>query len=250
MADRSVKPLGGKAYGSIGHLPQSRLGTGDWHVHEGQARICLEKPRKGDRVIVCEKLDGACMAVANIEGRIVGITRAGYAAIDGAFDHLRAFAPWVEGNEKAFSRLLLPGERVAGEWLAMAHGTIYNPDSSLFRPFVAFDIIRDKQRVLRDEFRDRCDRIDLPMAECVYDGPNGCSVDEALGRLGPHGHHGAVDEIEGAVWRVEREGRVDFLAKYVRPDKQDGKYLPNLSGRNAVWHYQIPLPQIAESPHV
>lgn len=75
MGERATKPLGGKAYGSIGHLPQSRLGPGGWHVHEGQARICLEKPRKGDRVIVCEKLDGACMTVANIDGRIIGVPR-------------------------------------------------------------------------------------------------------------------------------------------------------------------------------
>lgn len=236
MSKTSIKPLGGKAYGSIGHLPQSRVGPGDWHVHEGQARICLEKPRKGDRIIVCEKLDGACMTVANIDGQIIGITRAGYAATDGAFDHLRAFAPWVADNERMFSRLLQPGERVAGEWLALAHGTRYNPVSSLFRPFVAFDIIRGTDRVLRDEFRDRCDSVGLVTAECVYDGPNGCTIEEALGRLGPYGRHGSIDPIEGAVWRVEREGRVDFLAKFVRSDKQDGKYLPNLSGEAPIWH--------------
>lgn len=34
-----TKPLGHKAYGSIPHLPTSRLGPGDHHVTEGQARI-------------------------------------------------------------------------------------------------------------------------------------------------------------------------------------------------------------------
>lgn len=33
------------------------------------------------------------------------------------------------------------------------------------------------------------------------------------------------DKIEGAVWRVERKGVVDFLAKYVRHGKVDGKYI-------------------------
>jgi hypothetical protein len=36
---KPAKPLNAKAYGSIGHLPMSRLGPGDWSVHEGQARI-------------------------------------------------------------------------------------------------------------------------------------------------------------------------------------------------------------------
>jgi hypothetical protein len=27
------------------------------------------------------------------------------------------------------------------------------------------------------------------------------------------------------VYRVEREGKVDFLAKWVRGDKEDGKYM-------------------------
>lgn len=55
-----------------------------------------------------------------------------------------------------------------------------------------------------------------------------------LARLEPSGH-GALDPVEGAVWRVERRGGGDFLAKYVRPDKTDGCYLPEVSGRAAVW---------------
>jgi hypothetical protein len=54
--------------------------------------------------------------------------------------------------------------------------------------------------------------------------------------------------VEGAVWRVERNKAtgvkgekkrvVDFLAKYVRPDKEDGICLPNVSGKEAVWNWQ------------
>ena len=40
-----AKPLGRKAYGSIGHLPNSRLGPGDHAVPEGIARICTERLR-------------------------------------------------------------------------------------------------------------------------------------------------------------------------------------------------------------
>jgi hypothetical protein len=50
--------------------------------------------------------------------------------------------------------------------------------------------------------------------------------------------HGAIDEPEGAVWRVERQGQVDFLTKYVRPGKADGCYLPELSGEEPVWNWR------------
>lgn len=236
------KPLGGKAYGSIGHLPQSRLGPGDWSVHAGQARICLEKPRKGDRVIVSEKLDGACMSVANIDSEIVALSRAGYRAADALYEHLKAFDPYVEAQRATFETLLRPGERICGEWLAMAHGTIYDASREGFAPFIAFDLFRDGKRVLRDEFTERTRNL-LTTAATVYDGAGGCSIDEALAFLGEHGFHGSTEPVEGAVWRVEREGRVDFLAKYVRSDKVDGKYLPNISGQPAVWNapYFVPV---------
>lgn len=38
--------------------------------------------------------------------------------------------------------------------------------------------------------------------------------------------------------RVEHKGEVDFLAKYVRPDKIDGLYLPEISGKEAIWNWR------------
>lgn len=238
---KPLKPLGGKAYGSIGHLPSSRLGPGDWHIHEGQARILLDRPRKGDCVIVAEKLDGACMSVANIDGQIVALSRAGYRASDGAFEHLRAFSPFVESKHHQFASLLRSGERIVGEWLALAHGTLYNPAHRNFSPFVAFDIIREGKRVLHDEFYERCIFAGINTAHSIILGQRPISVADAMARLGglTHlGNHGALEPIEGAVWRVEREGRVDFLAKWVRPGKADGKYLPNISEKPPVWNWQ------------
>jgi hypothetical protein len=60
-------------------------------------------------------------------------------------------------------------------------------------------------------------------------------IEEMLGCLEPSGH-GAMDPVEGAIWRVERKKEVDFLVKYVRHDKVDGKYLPEVSGGTAVWN--------------
>lgn len=239
------KPLGGKAYGSIGHLPSSRIGPGDHFVHAGQQTICTERPRKGDRIIVTEKLDGACMAVANINGEIVALSRAGYRAADALYPHLRIFGAYVEQERELFADMLAPGERIAGEWLAMAHGTIYDPTHLDFAPFVPFDIFRDGKRVLRDEFKSRCLKAGIIPAMCIHDSAEPLSIADAMARLiGAHpsgfkwkGFHAALDDVEGAVWRVEREGRVDFLAKYVRHEKVDGKYLPNISGGEPIWHW-------------
>ena len=218
------KPLNAKAYGSIGHLPSSRLGPGDWSVTVGMARIATERPRKGDRVIVTEKLDGACMSVANIDGKLVALSRAGFTAADALYPHLRAFAPFIAKRAEHFG-WLRPGERIVGEWLALAHGTMYDVAHPAWSPFIAFDIFRDGQRVLRDEFADRTSTAGQRTAHLVHDGTDAMPIDAALETLGPFGKHGAMEAVEGAVWRVEREGRVDFLTKWVRPDKLDGRYL-------------------------
>jgi hypothetical protein len=228
-----AKPLGQKAYGHIPHLPNSRMGPADHSCHEGQARICTERARdRHDRIIVTEKLDGCCMSVANIDGQITPLTRAGYHANDGAYEHLRAFGPWVEKNRVRFEAALRPGERLCGEWLAMAHGTIYE---LRHEPFVAFDLIRAKhERAPFDELLEAATRGGFVTPHMISDGAP-VSVEAALAALGDHGRHGAAEPVEGAVWRVERRGKFDFITKYVRPDKQDGKYLPNISGRDAVW---------------
>ena len=134
-----IKPLGGKAYGSIGHLPQSRLGPGDWHVHEGQARIATVKARdKHDRVFVQEKLDGSCVAVAKIDGQLIPLGRAGYPAISSPYRQHVLFHDWAMARWDRFDSLLGEGERAVGEWLAQAHGTRY--DLTGREPFVLFDI--------------------------------------------------------------------------------------------------------------
>lgn len=219
---RASKPIGRKAYGSIGHLPNSRLGPGDFSVHEGQARICTEKARdKHDRIIVQEKLDGSCVAVARTEdGRLHSLGRRGYLAQTSPFEMHQLFAAWVRENEDRFG-FLEPGERVVGEWLAQAHGTIY---VNVREPFVAFDIMREAERLTTEAFYDRVgDSLDAvyvlgagPIA--VADAYAAC---KSAGRL-------MEGDPEGVVYRVERHGKVDFLAKWVRADKVDGKYLPGV----------------------
>lgn len=234
---KPIKPLGQKSYGSIGHLPGSRLGPADRCVNHGQARIATERTRdKRDTVVVQEKLDGSNVAVANVDGEIIALMRAGYRAIDSRREMHHLFDAWVRERKGWFSWLLEPGERLAGEWLAQAHGTRYlitNPD----RAFVAFDIMRDgHKRATWDEIWERCSSIPLQLAYPVHIG-SALPVDEALDLIGA-GVHGALDPVEGAVWRVERDGRVDFLAKYVRHDKVDGLYFKDGPAWTApVWNW-------------
>ena len=225
---KETKPIGRKAYGSIPHLPNSRMGPADHACHPGQERICCEKLRdRHDRVIVTEKLDGSCMSVAKTEaGEIIALGRAGYPAASSPFDHLRQFNPWVASQAYRFDAMLQPGQRVVGEWLNVATGTRYDLPHE---PFVAFDIMIGDRRIPHDDFLSVCAVGGFVTAKVLSDGPS-VSIADVLAVLGERGHHGALETVEGAVWRVESRGEFDFIAKFVRHDKIDGKYLPGLHG--------------------
>ncbi len=232
----TVKPLGIKNYGSIPHLPNSRMGPSDHSCHEGQARIATEKARdRHDVVIIQEKLDGSNVGVAKIDGQIVPLSRAGYRAETSKYIQHHMFANWVMNPKqwKRFDRLLNDGERVVGEWLAQAHGTRYE---LIHEPFVAFDIMLGTERMKYDDFS-LCIEGYFP-TPFTLETRHPRTVEDVMSDLGEYGRHGALDPIEGAVWRVERRGTVDFLVKYVRPDKQDGKYLEAVSGGDPVWNWQ------------
>jgi hypothetical protein len=235
MIDRARKVLGGKACGSIPHLPGSRLGPGDHHCHEGQGAICTLKARdRRDRIFVQEKLDGSCVAVANVEGQIVPLTRAGYAAHTSPWEQHQLFEAWVWKHAyERFDALLAEGERLCGEWLAQAHGTRYELAHD---PFVAFDLMVGGERLPSTAFRERVEAGGFVTPRLIHEG-GPIAVEAVLAVLDPSGH-GALDPVEGAVWRVERRGKLEFLAKYVRSDKVDGKYLPEVSGGAAVWNWR------------
>jgi RNA ligase len=234
-AHNTDKPLGMGSYGSIPHLPGSRRGDADRGCNDGEARILTMKRRdKFDEIIVTEKLDGSNVGVARVEGTILPLVRAGYVASSSPWQQHHLFAAWVEQNAWRF-RDLCDGERICGEWLALAHGTRY--DLRGRAPFVAFDLMRDHTRAPYDEFLARVAPMNA-IAPLLHRG-DVCSVPDALARLGVYGHYGAIDEAEGCVWRVERHGVVNFLAKYVRGTKIDGKYFdtPTWNWLPHQWHY-------------
>ena len=242
--ERAAKPLGRKAYGSIPHLPDSRIGPGEHHIHEGQARICTERARnRHDRVIVTEKLDGANVAVANIGGELHALGRQGYPAHTAPYEHIRLFGEWVHARPDRFLAMLEPGEALHGEWMALAHGTRY--ELAPGDEFIAFDLTRDGKRQPWDDAAERCARFGVAVPVTLSDGPP-ASVESILEALDERGRPVAAgEEREGAVWRVENRGAYDFLAKFVRPSKVDGAYLPELSGEAAIWMWR---PEQAAAP--
>lgn len=227
------KPLGHRAYGSIPHLPGSRRGPGDKGLSEQQAKILTEKARdKHDLITVQEKLDGSCVSVAKLNGHIIALIRAGYPASGSHYAQHHAFADWVKENEARFQHLLSEGERCCGEWLLQAHGTRYQLPHE---PFVVFDIMpREHERTLAAIVAARCAAVELVTPRVIHIG-GPISIESVLTVLEPSGH-GAIDDVEGAVWRVERKDVVDFLGKYVRPDKVDGKYLESITGKEPVYN--------------
>ena len=241
---REKKPLGRKNYGSIPHLPNSRMGSADRVCHEGQARIATLIPRdKYDEIIVQEKLDGSNVGVARLGDSIYPLGRAGYPTASSPFLQHRHFSNWAYENTERFLEVLKDGERLVGEWLMQAHGTIYRLPHE---PFVAFDLMVEDKRMPYREFIERLNGFFI-IPFLVHLDREALSVKDTMELLGEFGHHGAVDPIAGAVWRVERDklidrhsGKrkrvVDFLVKWVRPDKVDGKYLESVLGEEAVWN--------------
>lgn len=234
MQVRARKPLGAKAYGSIPHLPGSRLGEGDHHCQEGQARIATERVRdKHDLVTVTVKLDGSCMAVARVEGQLLALGRAGYLAASSPFEQHHLFADWVDCNRSRFDALA-EGERVVGEWLAQAHGTRY---ALWHEPFCPFDLMVGQRRMPYEQLQRFAESAEL-VTPALLRGPGpAVSIDEALPELDV-ARHGEIDAVEGAVWRVERRGEFDFMVKFVRHDKVDGLFRPESTGSGEVWNWR------------
>ncbi|WP_437993806.1 RNA ligase family protein [Sorangium sp. So ce145] len=145
-------------------------------------------------------------------------------------------APDVRGLGRAardlVSRAAPPGGWLVGEWLALAHSTRYE---LRHEPFVVFDAFHEGRQWTFDELDARL-RGAFPRPALLHRG-GALGISAMLERLG-RGGHGAIEPPEGAVWRVERAGRVVGMAKYVRGDKIDGALLPENSGHEAVWNWK------------
>lgn len=231
-----MKPINHKGYGSIPHLPGSRTGKADHHCHIGQAKICIEKTRdRFDQIVIQEKVDGSCCCVYKADGQLHFITRSGNPAFKSKFEHHHHFAVWAQRNEERFQEMLEEGERACGEWLGLAHGTVYH---YITEPFIIFDIMEGSERMTHAELVGRSHPYNFMMPSLLYKGSQAYPVATAYQAACNGNCLGSVDPVEGVVYRVERAGKVDFLAKWVHPDKVDGKYLPEMSGKDPIWMWR------------
>lgn len=139
------KPIQQKSYGSIPHLSNSKMGTVDKVCHEGQETIATKKARDyKDLIIVQEKVDGSNVGIVKINGEIIPLSRAGFAANTSPYKQHHIFHDWVFKNKVRFNELLNEGERLCGEWILQVHGTHYK---LIHEPFVPFDLMKKTQRL-------------------------------------------------------------------------------------------------------
>jgi hypothetical protein len=215
-----------KNYGSIPHLSTSKLTQqADKKIHIGQEKILTQKERDWkDTIIITEKIDGSNVGVIKKNGQLIALSRAGYDVNSSPYEQHKLFHTYVYENESMFS-WLPEGWRVVGEWCILAHGTLY--DISNESPFVAFDIIDSSdKRMVYINFIKMCAKYSIPTVPLLHIG-QAVSIKNAIKLMGA-GHYGMPEKPEGFVYRVERVGKVDFLAKWVRHDKEDGKYLDTI----------------------
>ncbi len=221
-----MKPLGIKNYGSIPHLSNSKLGEKDYYISSGQERILTEKTRdKHDDIFVFEKYDGSNVGIAKYNNQIFALTRAGYEAKTSPYKQHHLFEKWVITHESIFKEMLCDGERIVGEWMIQATGIIYNISTE---PIVFFDYFTKENRRTQYEYlRYKCNSYELNLPRLLHTG-DPKKVVELLPILNERTKNiNSIELPEGMVYRCERKGEVDFLAKWVRKDFTTGKYLFN-----------------------
>ena len=212
-------------YGSIPHLSTSKLTQqADKKIHIGQENILTKKARDWkDLIIVTEKIDGSNVGVIKKNGNLIAITRSGYEVSTSQYKQHLIFGNHLLNNEDKFN-WIPEGWRVCGEWCIIAHGTIY--DITYNEPFVVFDIFDEhNKRLPYIKMRELCFKYGLETVPLLHIGQP-LSIDNAI-KLLAEGHYGNPEKPEGVVYRLERDYEVEFLAKWVRSDKEDGKYLKN-----------------------
>ena len=171
---------------------------------------------------------------AKKNGKIIALTRSGYEAHTSPYIQHHKFSEWVSEREKIFDTILKEGERLVGEWLIQSHGIRYKINSE---PIVFFDwFTSDNNRKLFGELHNLTLKYSIPLVRILHVGDS-IKTDELIKILN---HRDAfissIEKPEGMVYRVERKGKVDFLAKWVRQDFEPGKYCIGVEESKLIWN--------------
>ena len=229
-----LKVLTTKAYDRIGHLPGSKTSKADRYMHPKESARLTKLNDPESEIIVQEKLDGSCVAVHRRGRDILAIGREGDLTIGSKNKSRRMWADWVKEHKEVFREILRDGERLCGEWLAMAHATKYK---DLANPFYAFDLYSASNIPMSyDVLQERLVGTGIPTPALLHRGA-AISVEEALELLNAKSMP-TEDILEGVIWRMEQNGRRKLIAKYVQHNFEPGKYLEEISGKPTVWHWQ------------
>lgn len=228
------KVLKHKTYESIGHLSKSRLGPGDHSIDSiTEKYFTSEVPNQQTLVVVQEKMDGSNVTVLKKDGKLHTLGRSGYPCYESDQEQHKMFHDYVLSRADEFYALLGEGERVVGEWMALAHGTIYSNVRDPFMPFDIFD--SSNKRIPFIELTKRLGvRFNIPF---ILHIGGACSIGRAE-RIMKKAFPGK--DYEGFVFRLEEQGEFKSIAKFVRPGKEDGKYIkPDENGlRTYVWNWR------------
>lgn len=230
-----MKPLNKKNYGSIPHLLGSKLGKTDKYIHEGQHKILTEKTRdKHDFIIVTEKYDGSNVGIAKVNKKIIAITRSGYLAETSPYKQHYIFAKWVESQKDRFD-FIGEGERLVGEWLLQVHSIKYKIKGE---PFIAFDYFtKENKRLSFYDFNNITILPNILIPNVIHANYSAFSTDNAMKELNKRTSGNFYSENpEGVVYRIERKGKFDFAAKFVRSDFEAGKYCVGVDEANLMWN--------------
>lgn len=228
-----------RGYGSIAHLSTSKLTQqADKKIQIGQEKILTEKLRdKNDLIIVTEKVDGSNVGIKKHNGELIPITRSGYPALTSPYIQHHVFHDYVMINKDKYSDLP-EGYTICGEWCIQAHGTIYDLNNS--DPFIVFDIKDDRNnRVTQGYMRYFCYKRGIKLVRELHCGEP-IYIEDAYEKI-KYNAFGGDKSPEGIVYRCERNGEFDFAAKWVRSDKQDGKYLDKVIYNNGLPNYILDL---------
>ena len=186
-------------------------------------------------MLVFEKYDGSNVGIVKLSGAIHAVVRAGYSADSSRHQQHHRFAQWVRANAGILSQMLKDGERFAGEWLAQVHSIKYDLEGR--SPLVLFDkfTAQNKRALFSDWMHDAEQLLAAP--RLIHIG-HPIKPGYLLERLSapfrvPRSTSAAP---EGMVYRVERGGQVDFLAKWVRPDFEPGVYCIGKSEDELMWN--------------
>jgi len=230
-----LRVLNQKAYNRIGHLPGSKSGTADKHIHIRESARLLETCPSDCEVIVQEKLDGSCVAVYRRGREILPLGREGDITYGSRNRSRRMWADWVKIHKDLFLDILRDGEWLCGEWMAMVHAVRYD---EIKAPFFAFDLFgANKKAKGYDALLERLNGTDIPTPALLHRG-EAIGIEAAFEYLKRKGEK-TQDNAEGAIWRLERQGVPKLMAKYVRSDFEAGKFLEEKTGKPTEWNLQL-----------